>query len=294
MDQPNTNLKSGFAVLVGRTNVGKSTLLNALVGTKIAIVTPKPQTTRDSYHGIVTRPGIGQVVFVDTPGFFKTQPSKLVANLHHRVRDAVEGIDLVVHVVDPSRSIGPEDQRVLDMVEQIAQPKILCINKSDLPSKPFRETWLKRGEKYASVVEVSARNGDGVEFLLRAIFRHLPEGVPHYPDGRVTNVTNEFWISELIREKIYLQTSEELPYTATVQVEAIEDRKSKSGDKLVYIKAAVLTTDDRYKAMLVGAGGRKIKNIGSAARKELEVAMNRKVFLDLAVIVDDEWLDRMR
>jgi GTPase len=294
MDPSNSNLKSGFAVLVGRTNVGKSTLLNALVGTKIAIVTPKPQTTRDTYHGIVTRSGVGQVVFVDTPGFFKTQPSKLVANLHHRVRDAVEGIDLVVHVVDPTRSLGPEDQRVLDMVDHIAQPKILCLNKSDLPSKPFRETWLKHGEKYASVVEVSARTGDGIEFLLRAIFRHLPVGVAHYPEGQVTNVTNEFWISELIREKIYLQTSEELPYTATVQVEAVEDRKSKSGEKLVYIKAAILTTDARYKAMLVGAGGRKIKNIGSAARKELEVAMNRKVFLDLAVVVDDEWMERMR
>ena len=116
MIQPST-LKSGFAVLVGRTNVGKSTLLNALVGTKIAIVTPKPQTTRDTYHGIVTRPGVGQIVFVDTPGFFKTAPSTLVHNLHHRVRDAVEGIDVVVHVVDPSRAGGPEDHRVSELVE---------------------------------------------------------------------------------------------------------------------------------------------------------------------------------
>jgi GTP-binding protein Era len=293
MDQPNATLKSGFAVLVGRTNVGKSTLLNALVGTKVAIVTPKPQTTRDTYHGIVTRPGVGQIVFVDTPGFFKTQPSRLVHNLHHRVRNAVEGIDVVVHVVDPSRSAGPEDQRVIDMVDQMTQPKILCINKSDLPSKPFRETWLKRSEKYAAVVEVSARREEGIDLLIRAIFSHLPVGPLQYPEGQLTNVTNEFWISELIREKIYLQMSEELPYTSSVQVEAVEDRKSKAGDKLVYIKAAILTTGDRYKGMLVGAGGRKIKNIGSAARKELEVALNTKVFLDLAVIVDDEWMDRM-
>ena len=124
MGQPTaSNLKCGFAVLVGRTNVGKSTLLYALVGTKIAIVTPKPQTTRDTYHGIVTLPE-GQIVFVDTPGIFKTQPSKLVQNLHHKVRDAIEGIDVVVHVVDPTRSIGAEDQRVNDMVDHIPEPRI--------------------------------------------------------------------------------------------------------------------------------------------------------------------------
>ena len=288
------NLKSGFAVLVGRTNVGKSTLLNALVGTKIAIVTPKPQTTRDTYHGIVTRPGVGQIVFVDTPGFFKTAPHKLVQNLHHRVRDALEGIDVLVHVVDPSRPIGAEDQRVIEMVDRVPKPKILCLNKSDLSERLFRESWLKRGSSYTAVVEVSALKDKGINFLLEAIFRHLPVGAANYPAGQTSNVTNEFWVGELIREKIYLQTSQELPYTASVQVETIEDRKDRSGQPLVYIKAAILTTDDRYKGMLVGAGGRKIKNIGSAARKELEVAMNRKVFLDLAVLVDEDWMDRLR
>src|SRR5580692_2817733 len=122
------NFKTGFAVLVGRTNVGKSTLLNALVGTKIAIVTPKPQTTRDTYHGIVHRPE-GQIVFVDTPGIFKTQPSQLVQNLHHKVRDALEGIEVLVQVVDPTRSIGIEDARVNDIVDHAAHPKILVLNK---------------------------------------------------------------------------------------------------------------------------------------------------------------------
>src|ERR1041384_5994568 len=125
------NFKCGFAVLVGRTNVGKSTLLNALVGTKIAIVTPRPQTTRDTYHGIVNRPE-GQIVFVDTPGIFKTEPSQLVQNLHHRVRDALEGIVVIVHVVDPPRASGPEDHRTSDMVHRVPQPKILVLNKLDL------------------------------------------------------------------------------------------------------------------------------------------------------------------
>lgn len=286
------NLKSGFAVLVGRTNVGKSTLLNALVGTKIAIVTPKPQTTRDTYHGIVSRPE-GQIVFVDTPGIFKTQPSRLVQNLHHKVRDAIEGIDVVVHVADPTRSIGPEDQRVIEMVDRIPHPKILCLNKLDLPDRYYRDSWLERGPKYASVVEVSALKEKNVELLIQAIFRHLTVGPAQYPQGQVTNVTNEFWIAELIREKLYLQTSQEIPYTAAVQVEQVEDRKDRSGKPLLYIKAAILTTDDRHQRMLIGQGARKIKNIGSAARKELEVAMNKKVFLDLDVLVDEEWMERM-
>jgi GTP-binding protein Era len=306
-----SNFKSGLAVLVGRTNVGKSTLLNALVGTKIAIVTPKPQTTRDTIHGIVHRPE-GQIVFVDTPGIFKTQPSKLVSNLHHKVRDAIEGIDVIVHVVDPSRAIGPEDNMVNDIVDHVAQPRILCLNKLDLPNRYYRESWLERAgavvgqasslpgnegqpglSPYSSVVEVSALKEKNIELLIQAIFRHLPVGPPQYPDGQVTNATNEFWITEVIREKVYLQTSQEVPYTATVQFEHIEDRNDKQGKPLLYIKAAILTTDERYQRMLIGQGARKIKNIGSAARHELEVAMNRKVFLDLAVLVDEEWMDRL-
>ncbi len=286
------NLKSGFAVLVGRTNVGKSTLLNALVGSKIAIVTPKPQTTRDTYHGIVHRPE-GQIVFVDTPGIFKTQPSKLVQNLHHKLRDALEGVDVIVHVVDPTRAIGTEDQRVNDLVDRSVLPKILVLNKLDLPDRYYRDTWLERGPKYASVIEVSALKDKNIDLIIQAIFRHLSVGPAQYPVGQITNVTNEFWIGELIREKLYLQTNQEVPYTASVHVEQVEDRKDKQGKPLVYIKAAILTTDDRHQRMLIGQHARKIKEIGSAARKELEVAMNKKVFLDLDVLIDDEWMNRL-
>jgi GTP-binding protein Era len=293
------NFKSGLAVLVGRTNVGKSTLLNALVGTKIAIVTPKPQTTRDTYHGIVHRPE-GQIVFVDTPGIFKTQPSRLVQNLHHKVRDALEGIEVLVHVVDPTRSIGAEDQRVNDIMAHASKPKILVLNKLDLPDRYYRDSWMEYaqgggapGGRYVSVIEVSALEEKNIELLIRAIFGHLPVGPALYPLGQVTNVTNEFWIGELIREKLYLQTSQEVPYTATVIVEQVEDRKDKQGKPLVYIKAAILTIDDRHQRMLIGQQAKRIKEIGSAARKELEVAMNKKVFLDLAVLIDDKWMDRL-
>jgi GTP-binding protein Era len=291
--------KSGLAVLVGRTNVGKSTLLNALVGTKIAIVTPKPQTTRDTYHGIVHRPE-GQIVFVDTPGIFKTQPSRLVQNLHHKVRDALEGIEVLVHVVDPTRSIGAEDQRVNDIMAHASKPKILVLNKLDLPDRYYRDSWMEYaqgggapGGRYVSVIEVSALEEKNIELLIRAIFGHLPVGPALYPLGQVTNVTNEFWIGELIREKLYLQTSQEVPYTATVIVEQVEDRKDKQGKPLVYIKAAILTIDDRHQRMLIGQQAKRIKEIGSAARKELEVAMNKKVFLDLAVLIDDKWMERL-
>lgn len=290
--EQNLGFKSGFAVLVGRTNVGKSTLLNALVGTKIAIVTPKPQTTRDTYHGIVHRPE-GQIVFVDTPGIFKTQPSRLVQNLHHKVRDALEGIDVIVHVVDPTRAIGSEDSRVNDLVDRSPLPKILVLNKLDLPDRYYRDTWMERGPKYASVIEVSALKDKNIELIIQAIFRLLSVGPAQYPVGQITNVTNEFWIGELIREKLYLQTNQEVPYTASVHVEQIEDRKDKQGKPLVYVKAAILTTDDRHQRMLIGQHGKRIKEIGSAARKELEVAMNKKVFLDLAVLIDDQWMDRL-
>jgi GTP-binding protein Era len=290
--EQNPGFKSGLAVLVGRTNVGKSTLLNALVGTKVAIVTPKPQTTRDTYHGIVHRPE-GQIVFVDTPGLFKTQPSRLVQNLHHKVRDAMEGIDVIVHVVDPTRAIGAEDQRVNDLVDHSILPKVLVLNKLDRPERYYRETWLERGPKYVAVVELSALTGQNVDLLIKAILRHLPIGPAQYPEGQLTNVTNEFWIGELIREKLYLQTNQEVPYTASVEVEQIEDRKDGRGNPLVYIKATVLTTDDRHQRMLIGQHARKIREIGSAARKELEVAMNKKVFLDLSVLIDDQWMERL-
>ena len=290
--EQNPGFKSGLAVLVGRTNVGKSTLLNALVGTKVAIVTPKPQTTRDTYHGIVHRPE-GQIVFVDTPGLFKTQPSRLVQNLHHKVRDAMEGIDIIVHVVDPTRAIGAEDQRVNDLVDHSILPKVLVLNKLDRPERYYRETWMERGPKYVAVVELSALTGQNVDLLIKAILRHLPIGPAQYPEGQLTNVTNEFWIGELIREKLYLQTNQEVPYTASVEVEQIEDRKDGRGNPLVYIKATVLTTDDRHQRMLIGQHARKIREIGSAARKELEVAMNKKVFLDLSVLIDDQWMERL-
>lgn len=288
LSQPNQspqNYKAGLAVLVGRTNAGKSTLLNAIIGKKLCAVTPKPQTTRDPIHGVVHLQE-GQIVFVDTPGFFKTSPSKLVDQLHKKAVAALKGIDVVVHVADPTRLFGPEDQMVIDVLKQVNQPKILCLNKCDVKEQPALEDWLLRKHEYVEVVRTSGLTGEGISDLLNAILKHLPQGAPLYPEEQITNANLQFLVNEIIREKVYLLMSDEVPYRTAVEVDLIRERKDQQGNPMVEIKASILTVNDRYQRMLIGAGGRKIKEIGSAARKELEQFFGKKVFLDLDVIVD--------
>lgn len=277
--------RCGLAVLVGRTNVGKSTLLNALVGRKVSIVTPKPQTTRDPIQGVVNRP-LGQIVFVDTPGFFKTHASRLVDRLHERARRALQGIDVVVHVVDPTRPVGPEDEMVLEALQGVSQPRLLCVNKCDVPDRPYQEVWKARQAEYAGYYEVSAYTGQGLEALVEGILAHLPEGPLLYPEDQVTNANQRFLISELIREKVYLMMDEEVPYRTAVEVHAIERTQDKAGRPMLHIKASILAANPRYQRMLIGAGGRRIREIGQAARMDLEAQFGQKVFLDMDVLVD--------
>ncbi|MFO1458693.1 MAG: GTPase Era [Verrucomicrobiota bacterium] len=276
---------AGLVALIGRTNVGKSTLLNALVGRKVSIVTPKPQTTRHPVQGIVHRPG-GQVVFVDTPGFFKTRASRLVDELHGRARDALEGIDAVVHVVDPSRDPGAEDQQVCDVLQGVSVPRILCLNKADLCRRPALESWKARAGEYAAVVETSGRTRLGLDALVTELLSRLPEHPPLYPEDQVTNAHRDFEIAELIREQVYLQTGEEVPYRTVIELDSVEPAVTREGQPFLNIKAAILTPNDRYQRMLIGVGARKIRDIGTAARQELESRLGQKVFLDLDVLVD--------
>lgn len=285
VDMHNPQFRSGLAVLVGRTNVGKSTLLNALVGRKVSIVTPKPQTTRDPIQGVVNRPQ-GQIVFVDTPGFFKTHPSKLVDQLHERTQQALQGIDVVVHVVDPTRAIGPEDEMVLEALTGVTQPRLLCLNKLDLPDRPYVDAWKARSSQYAGLYEVSAYTGRGLEDLVQGILVHLPVGPPMYPEDHVTNAHLNFMLGELIREKVYLIMDKEVPYRTAVEIGAVEEKCDSKGQPLVHVKATLLAANDRYKRMLIGAGGRRIREIGQAARQEMESFLGKKVFLDMDVQVD--------
>ncbi len=278
-------IRAGLVAFVGRTNVGKSSLINALVGAKVSIVTPKPQTTRHPVHGIVAHAG-SQIVFVDTPGFFQTHKSRLVDRLHERARAALQGIDAVVHVVDPSRPLGPEDEMVVQALAAVTQPRILCINKADLSRRPHRDAWIARAAGYTATVETSARSGAGLDKLLDLLAPILPEGPALYDPGEVTNVHRDFRVAELIREKVYLLTEAEVPYRTAIELDLIEQRTGRDGRPLIQVKAAILVPAERYKGMLIGAGGRMIRDIGTAARKDLEPLLGCQVFLDLAVLVD--------
>jgi GTP-binding protein Era len=278
--------KAGLAVLVGRSNVGKSTLLNALVGTKIAITSPKPQTTRHAIQGVLHDPR-GQIVFVDTPGIFSHVPDHLTSRLNEKARESVEGVDILLYVVDPTRHVGKEEETVHRLVAAVKRPKILVINKTD-EQQPYIDEYLAWEGEFDAVVRVSALRGRGLKPLVDEIIARLPAGEPLYPPDRITDVENRFWLAEIIREKIFLAMHEEIPYTTAVEVEETAVRD----DGTNYVKAIVLTTAPRYKKMLIGQGARTIKRIGQAARKELEEVTGKKVYLDLEVDVDERWQER--
>ena len=282
MDQPKK--KSGFAVLVGRSNVGKSTLLNSLVGTKVAITSPKAQTTRLPVRGILTTDE-GQVVFVDTPGVFKESRDALSHQLLASVRQSLVDIDVVLYVVDPSRGIAEEEKYVLSLLEAVQKPKILVINKIDLRDPPFIDFYRDLAPNFTAMIEVSAERGTHVKTLANKVMELMPEGDYYYPEFQLTDMGQKEWLAELIREKLFLRLRQELPYSVNVVCEDVEDRENGT----LYIKATIYTNNVRYRSMIVGARGRGIKEIGQSARKELETVMNRPIYLDLNVDVDRHW-----
>lgn len=280
--------KSGFAVMIGRSNVGKSTLMNSIIGSKIAITTPKPQTTRLPIQGIITRPE-GQIVFVDTPGVLKGAKDVLSKKLSESVRASLNDVDVVLYVVDPTREIGQEEREVLRLIESLDTTKILVINKIDLQKKPYIDFYRDLSDNFTDTIEVSALRGTHVKGLLEKVFSHLPDGEYYYPEGQLTNMPNKFWLAELVREKLFLRLRQELPYTTHVEVEEAAQRDNGT----MYIKANVFTTHDRYKRMIIGAGGRGIKEIGQSVRKELQTVLDQNVFVDLRVEVDPHWMLRI-
>jgi len=289
MTKTNPEFRAGMVVLVGRTNAGKSTLLNALVGTKVSIVTPRPQTTRDAIHGVVNRPQ-GQIVFVDTPGFFKTHASALVESLHQRAKEALADVDVIVHVADPTRPIGDEDEIVLAVLAKQAKPKILCLNKSDVPHRRYRSPWFMKQNDYTAVVEVSAKAVENLGELLEAIVKHLPVGPALYPPEQVSNATREFTLAEIIREQVYLQTQAEVPYRTSIELATIEETVSKEGRPMVRVKATILTPSDHYQRMLIGAKAQMIKSIREAAQWQMRKLAGKKVVLELDVLMDPKLL----
>lgn len=282
-------MKSGFVVLAGRSNVGKSSLLNALVGTKVAIVTPKPQTTRRPIRGILHDPR-GQIVFVDTPGIFLGKSDALSQALNSIVREQLEGIDLVVYVMDPTRMAGDEEESLRKLLRKLSVPIISIINKSDLPAeeKPALEEMRNADVGQRTNIEVSALKRRDLNRLVDAIFALLPEGEAFYPEMQLTDIAHKEWLEEIIREKCFQRLEQELPYTIKVEIEDITTREDGSR----HIAAIVWTTDDRYKKMVIGSKATMIKQIGMDARKEIESATGKKCYLELEVKTDPRWPER--
>ncbi len=281
--------KSGMVTLVGRSNVGKSTLLNTLVGTKLAAVTHRPQTTRNIIHGVLNT-AQGQAVFLDTPGILKEKGYPLAGKLTERMQESLHGIEMIVYVADPTKSLGAEERATLALVRNLDLPKILVINKSDLPKeeKKFLDDYRELGKEFDATFELSALRNSHVEPLRQKVMELLPEGVPLYPENQLTNVDPKFWVAEIIREKFFLAMRKEVPYTIHVEVEKIEEK-----DGVTVITANVFTYDSKYKNMLIGARGRALKEVGIAARKELEMALGKKVYLELEVETDKHWMERV-
>jgi len=284
-DPEKKSFRSGFVAIVGRPNAGKSTLVNRLVGQKIAIVTSKPQTTRNRIQGIVTRPQ-GQIVFIDTPGLHEAE-SALGRQMMKEVAAAVEGIDLLVVMVDAT-SVSPHtDEFLLDRAKRFSGKTILVLNKVDgLPKPkllPLIDAFAKSFE-FAAIVPISALKGSGCDELLAEIFKRLPEGEPYFPEDQVTDQPERFLAAEIIREKAIQVMYHEVPYALAVFVEKFEETP-----KLLRIEALMNVERDSQKKILIGHKGEMLKKIGSAARKELEALFGTKIYLGLFVKVAPDW-----
>jgi GTP-binding protein Era len=277
--------RSGFVAIVGRPNAGKSTLLNRLVGQKVAIVTSKPQTTRNRIQGIVSQPG-GQIVFIDTPGLHSAD-SALGRQMMHEVAAALEGIDVLLLMVDASRAQPHADDLLLERAKRFRGKTILALNKVDgLPKQkllPLIEAFHKAFE-FAAIVPISALKGHGCLDLLNEIFLLLPEGQPYFPEDQVTDQPERFLAAEIVREKAIQSMYHEVPYALAVKVDKFED-----APKLLRIEVTMNVERDSQKKILIGHKGEMLKKIGTEARKELEVLLDKKIYLGLFVKVVPDW-----
>jgi GTP-binding protein Era len=285
-------MKSGFVTIVGRPNAGKSTLLNALVGQKIAIVTYKPQTTRNRVQGIVNLPAKkgrpqAQIVLIDTPGVHRAE-NRLGRQMMQELRAALEGCDLILHIVDASRRFGDEERFAIDLVKKSQTTAILLLNKIDAVREkdrllPMINEWRQRYD-YREIIPISALKKKGLDELLDAVVRNLKDGPAYFPADQVTDQPLRFLVAEIIREHVLLNTGEEVPYAATVVIERYEE-----GNRLDRIAAVIFIERDGQKAIVIGRGGSMLKKIGTAARLEIERMVGKKVFLELFVKVRPGW-----
>src|SRR5256885_6761592 len=283
--------RSGFVSIIGRPNAGKSTLLNALVGDRIAIVSRKPQPTRSRIQGIVNvtaakgRPA-GQIVFIDTPGVHKPD-SNLNRKMMHEVQEALEGRDLVLFLLDVTHKLDANDRFALQMLERAGGPAFLVLTKIDLVQKTKLLPLIAEYSQlhaFKEVIPISSLKKDGLQQLLEKVVRALPEGQPYFPPDQMTDQPERFIAAELIREKFLRETGEELPYATTVLVERFEE-----GAKLTRISETIYCESEGKKRILIGKGGPMLTKIGTAARLDIERLLGMKVFLELFVKVEPGW-----
>ena len=283
--------KSGVVALIGRPNAGKSTLLNAVIGDKIAIVSDKPQTTRTRITGVLTRPE-GQIVFLDTPGVHKPG-YKLNRRMMAIVTDALSTVDLILLMIDATEPTGHGDQFVLDMMKRVETRAFLLPNKVDVLRDKIKLLPLigrYTGEReFAEVIPLSALTGNGVELLIRKIFEYLPAGPMLYPEDEMTDQPERVLAAELVREKILQVTAEELPYVTAVVTERWEEAEG-----ITKIHCLIFVERPSHRAIVIGKAGARLKDIGTAARADIEKMLGRQVFLNLFVKVRERWRDDER
>ena len=290
-------MRSGFVSLIGRPNAGKSTLLNRLVGTKLAIVSDKPQTTRNQIMAVKNLDGDvgGQIVFVDTPGIHRPL-HRMNVRMVDLALDTLGKVDVLVVVLDASTKTGAGDRYLLTLLERVKVPVVLALNKIDLIAKnrllPLID-WYRQQRDFVAIVPISALTGDGREELERAIVEQMPAGEPLYPNDYLTDQPERVLAAETVREKVLMHTSAELPFSTAVVVDRFEE-PDRDGDAILRIYCSILVERETQKRIVIGRGGALIKKIGTEARQDLEAFFATRVYLDLHVRVRAGWRDDER
>jgi GTP-binding protein Era len=277
--------KSGYVSLTGRPNVGKSTLLNTILGEKVAIVSPKPQTTRNRIIGVKTLPD-AQIVFIDTPGIHKPK-HKLGELMVKQAKESVKEVDVILFMVEPEEP-GSGDKFIIDILKDMGKPVFLLINKVDTVRKPLVLPVIEAYSKlypFKEIMPISALTGDGIDTLIKTIVDYLPEGPKYYPDDILTDQLERFMVSEIIREKIIQQTEDEIPYSVAIDINQWSERE----DGVVFIQANIYVEREGQKGIIIGKGGARLKTIGTNARLEIEKLLGTKVFLELWVKIKKDW-----